>query len=309
MLYGFPLTVKGVVLGVLLTQERESPEDLPSMQIREKRLEITIGISQQAAMAIQNDLFQQEVVERERLEREFQLARSIQQTFLPENLPQHQCWDLFSLWRPARQVSGDFYDVIPLQEGKWGIVIADVADKGMPAALYMTLIRTLIRASARDDVDSPAFVLQRVNDLLVADSKSGMFVTLVYGVLSINSNQFVYANAGHNPPFIKRNGKKRMQKLKGTGMALGIFEGIKINQKLVRLKQGDSLVLYTDGITEAFSPEEKMFGEKGLRDVIRKCENSSAQGLAQAIDFAVTSFIEDRSPNDDITMLVLRRMH
>ena len=308
LLYGFPLAVKGIVLGVLLTQEREGPGDLPSRQIREKRLEISIGISQQAAMAIQNDLLQREVVERERLEREFQLARSIQQTFLPETLPQHERWELFSLWRPAREVSGDFYDVIPLKDEKWGLVIADVADKGMPAALYMTLIRTLIRASTKDDDDSPSSVLQRVNNLLVADSKSGMFVTIVYGVLAINSYSLDYANAGHNPPLLIRKDHRRLQRLTGTGMALGIFEGIEIRQNTVRLKPGDSIVFYTDGITEAFSPDEKMYGEKRLIQVIRQCNTSQAQELAQAIDKSVTSFIEDGSSTDDITMLVLNRL-
>jgi phosphoserine phosphatase RsbU/P len=308
LLYGFPLAVKGVVLGVMLTQERERPGELPSRHIREKRLEISIGISQQAAMAIQNDLLQREVLERERLEREFQLAREIQQTFLPDSLPEHERWELYSLWRPARQVSGDFYDVIPLRGDKWGLVIADVADKGMPAALYMTLIRTLLRASVKDEDNSPAFVLQRVNDLLVADSKSGMFVTLFYGVLSTNSHSFTYANAGHNPPIIIRSNNPRLQKLPGTGMALGIFEGIKIQQRTVRFKPGDSLVLYTDGITEAFSPHNQMFGEKRLMQTIRRNGILPARELAQSIDLAVTSFIQDGTSSDDITMLILRRI-
>ena len=308
LLYGFPLAVKGIVLGVLLTQERELPEELPSRQIREKRLEISIGISQQAAMAIQNDLLQREVVERERLEREFQLARSIQQTFLPESLPKLDRWELFCLWRPARQVSGDFYDIIPLKDDKWGLVIADVADKGMPAALYMTLIRTLIRATANDEDDSPSSVLRRVNDLLVADSKSGMFVTIVYGVLSVKSNTLDYANAGHNPPLVLRSNSKRLQKLPGTGMAMGIFEGIEIHQNTIRIKPGDCVVFYTDGITEAFSPQDLMYGEKRLKQVIRNSTAPRAEELAQAIDKSVTSFIDDGSSTDDITMLILKRL-
>lgn len=305
LLHGFPLSVKGEVLGVLLTQEMDLVAGRPSRQVREKRLEITIGITQQAAMAIQSDQLQREVVERERLEREFQLAREIQETFLPDHLPTHPGWDLVSLWRPARQVSGDFYDVIELSNQHWGLVIADVADKGMPAALYMTLIRSLIRAAIKDEI-SPASVLRRVNDLLVADSKSGMFVTIFYAVLSLESGALDYANAGHNPPVLLRRNLELM-KLTGTAMALGIFEGIDVKQEQIAIHQGDSLVLYTDGITEAFSPQDELFGEERLIQVIQQNKNGSVADLANAIDQAVFDFTGGDTSSDDITLVILRR--
>jgi serine phosphatase RsbU (regulator of sigma subunit)/transcriptional regulator with GAF, ATPase, and Fis domain len=307
LLYGFPLSVKGEVLGVMLTQEMEMASGYPSRQIREKRLEITVGITQQAAMAIQNDRLQKEVVERERLEREFQLAREIQQTFLPDSLPEHPGWDVFSLWRPARQVSGDFYDVIELPNNQWGLIIADVADKGMPAALYMTLIRSLIRAAINNNESSPASVLSRVNDLLVADSKSGMFVTLVYAVISLDEGTLLYANAGHNPPVLVRCASRELEKLSGTAMALGIFEGIKISQNQIRIDRGDSLIFYTDGITEAFSPHGVMFSENRLIDIIQNANLESANRIADSIDHAVLEFTEGDTSSDDITLVVLKR--
>jgi phosphoserine phosphatase RsbU/P len=305
LLLGFPLSVKGTVLGVMLTQEMEMTSGIPTRHIREKRLEISIGITQQAAMAIQNDQLQREVVERERLEREFQLARDIQQTFLPSTLPISEGWDLFSLWQPARQVSGDFFDIIERPNNRWGLLIADVADKGMPAALYMTLIRTLIRAAVNND-DSPASVLSRVNNLLVADSKSGMFVTIIYAVVSLDDGSLTYANAGHNPPLLLRS-NGQMEKLHGTGMALGIFEDIDILEESLQLQPGDCLVCYTDGITEAFSPQDVMFGEERLIEIIKQYTPSKAQDLAENITRVVYDFMQDSTPSDDITMVILRR--
>jgi phosphoserine phosphatase RsbU/P len=284
----------------------ELPSRFPSRQIREKRLEITIGITQQAAMAIQNDRLQKEVVERERLEREFQLARDIQQTFLPDTLPEHQGWELNCLWRPARQVSGDFYDVIELPNQQWGIVIADVADKGMPAALYMTLIRSLIRAAVKDEF-APASVLRRVNDLLVEDSKSGMFVTIVYAVLSLEEGILTYANAGHNPPLLLRASDFSLERMPGTAMALGIFEGIPVRHEQVQIEPGDYIVFYTDGITEAFSPDDVMFAESGLIEVVKQSKATSAERLSELIDQAVNEFTEGDTSNDDITLVVLKR--
>ena len=170
LLLGFPLAVKGKVLGVLLAEEPElvSQDGLgggnANRRLREKRLEIITGISQQAALAIQNDILQSETVIQERMAREMQLAREIQQAFLPQSVPDLDGWDLRVFWRTAREVGGDFYDFFDLEDGRMGLVIADVADKGMPAALFMTLVRTLVRATALQE-NHPGQVLERVNDL------------------------------------------------------------------------------------------------------------------------------------------------
>ncbi len=304
LMFGFPLLVKGNIVGVMLTQEMEP--STTNFQGRAKRYEISIGITQQVAMAIQNDRLQHEALERERLEREFQLAREIQQTFLPDHLPIFSEWDLEALWQPARQVSGDFYDVIELPGKKLGIVIADVADKGMPAALFMTLIRTLIRAAAQE-LESPAEVLHRVNDLLIPDTKHGMFVTVAYFVIDLHTGEIRYANAGHNPPLIFRAQGQQHLALTRTGIALGIFEDIEMSERSDVLEKGDTLVLYTDGITESFSPEEEMFGDKKLIEVISNKVNAPLNEILEHILATVTEFIGGANYSDDITMVSVRR--
>ncbi|HAV76565.1 MAG TPA: hypothetical protein DCX53_04335 [Anaerolineae bacterium] len=173
-LFAVPIAVKGALYGVMLVEETAG-----GLRFRARRLEIITGIAQQAALAIQNDLLQKEMVVRERLETEVQLARQIQQTFLPEKLPELDNWELAARWKPARQVGGDFYDVFSLPNNHLGLFIADVSDKGVPAALFMALTRTLVHAAVIEAA-SPAETLKRVNDLLVPDTQQGMFVTAVY---------------------------------------------------------------------------------------------------------------------------------
>jgi sigma-B regulation protein RsbU (phosphoserine phosphatase) len=193
------------------------------------------------------------MVVRERLETEVQLARQIQQTFIPQALPKHPAWQLAARWRTARQVGGDFYDVIELPNKKLGIFIADVADKGMPAALFMALTRTLMRAAVIE-TDSPAEALGRVNDLLLPDTQQGMFVTAVYGELDMEHGKFTYVNAGHNPPFwVKANGE--IEKLTRTAVALGVMEQPNIQERTISISFGDKLLLYTDGSQRHFLPK------------------------------------------------------
>ncbi|HEX7974309.1 MAG TPA: GAF domain-containing protein, partial [Anaerolineales bacterium] len=306
LLLAFPLSVKNKVLGVLLVQEPDAGlggNTLGSQarRLREKRLEITTGITQQAALAIQNDRLQRETIERGRLEREMQLAREIQRAFLPHQLPQLAGWGLSVRWRTAREVGGDFYDIFVLPGRRIGLVIADVADKGMPAALFMTLTRTLVRATVQQ-VDSPGEVLKRVNDVLVPDAQQGMFVTIVYAVLSPDTGQLAYANAGHNPPLLFRGQSGEIERLEKGGMAIGVLEGNSIEERTITLGPGDYLIFYTDGVTEAFSPSGDMFGEASLRSAINaqaQAESAgetaidAAQEMVDAIDDAVSDFLED----------------
>ena len=321
LLLAFPLSIKGEVLGVFFIEEPDQPSGEnfsgrnANQRLREKRLEIITGISQQAALAIQNDRLQREIVERERLEREMQLARDIQRAFLPHELPQLPGWDVQVRWRTARQVGGDFYDLFTLPDGRQGMVIADVADKGMPAALFMTLVRTLVRATVQG-IDSPAQVLERVNDILVPDAPQGMFVTLVYLTLSLESGEVVYANAGHNLPIVLRGETCALESLQKGGMALGVMEGNHFQEFSLRLRPGDFLVLYTDGVTEAFDAGGDLYGEERLHNTLRqaaqgaveRCQpaNLSAQELLDTIEQSVVTFMGDEPLSDDLTLLVLR---
>lgn len=300
LLFAVPLLIKTDLFGVLLIEEAEG-----GRRFRSRRMEIVNGIAQQAALAIQNDRLQNEMVVRERLETEVQLARQIQQTFIPERLPQPDGWELSARWKTARQVGGDFYDVIELPGRKLGIFIADVADKGVPAAMFMALTRTLMRAAVIE-IPSPAAALRRVNELLMPDTRQGMFVTAVYGVLDQERSAFTYANAGHNPPFWIRNDRS-IERLTRTGIALGVIASDLMAEKTIQLSPGESVLLYTDGLTEAFSPDGDLFGESRLTDAIQSCDTNSAEGLLDVIETYLNDFLDTEPLSDDLTMLALRR--
>jgi serine phosphatase RsbU (regulator of sigma subunit)/putative methionine-R-sulfoxide reductase with GAF domain len=301
LLAAVPISIKNDIFGVMLVEEAER-----GRRFRARRIEIINGIAQQAALAIQNDLLQQEMVARERLETEVQLARQIQQTFIPQSLPAHETWQFAARWRTARQVGGDFYDVIELPGDKIGLFIADVADKGMPAALFMALTRTLLRAAVIE-MTSPVDVLRRVNDQLLPDTQQGMFVTAVYGALDLASGEFTYVNAGHNPPFwVKTNGG--VEKLTRTAMALGVAEQPKMEERVISLGEGDLLLLYTDGLTEAFSPAGDLFGDARLADVLASLPSHTADEVLRVVEERVNEFIEAIPLGDDLTMLAAKRV-
>ncbi|HSO28061.1 MAG TPA: GAF domain-containing protein [Anaerolineales bacterium] len=329
LVLAFPLTARGEVLGVLLVEE---PDPLFAgglsiernlQRLREKRIEIVTGISQQVALAIQNDRLQLETVERERLAREFQLAREIQRTFLPQKLPNPPGWELGIRWRAAYEVSGDFYDLLELPGDRLGVVIADVADKGMPAALFMTLIRTLLRATVQSGTQSTGYkpgdnseppppdeVLQRINDVMLADAPKEMYVTIFYGVLDLKTGQLTYANAGHNPPLCFSALAEEAQRLERSGMALGVLENSPMEVRRVTLAAGDLLVLYTDGVTEAFSPSGDMYAEGRLIEVLQGARQQPTIGVDEILDRVerdVCAFLVDCVMDDDLTLIAIRR--
>jgi sigma-B regulation protein RsbU (phosphoserine phosphatase) len=302
LLLGFPLMIKTKFFGVMLIEETSE-----ARRFRKKRIDIIIGIAQQVAMSIQNEQLQMETVARERLEYEFHLARQIQQTFLPETLPVFENWGLAAFWRPARQVGGDFYDVFQLPGGRLGLIIADVSDKGIPAALFMAVTRTLVRAVILE-ISSPAEVLQRVNDLLIPENQQEMFVTVVYAVLCMETGELTYANAGHNPPLLACKKTQIIDRLNPTGMALGIIEGTKIEEKIVNLNTGDCLLLYTDGLTEAGSQQQEFFGDERVLDVFKINYQSSIQQVIDSIEESVYSFMGSNLLIDDLTMLAIQKL-
>jgi serine phosphatase RsbU (regulator of sigma subunit) len=300
-LFAVPIAVKEVLYGVMLIQEAPG-----GLRFRARRLEIITGIAQQAALAIQNDLLQKEMVVRERLETEVQLARQIQQTFIPETLPQFSEWELAARWKTARQVGGDFYDVFDLPGKRLGLFIADVADKGVPAALFMALTRTLVRAAVTE-LETPAMAMERVNDLLIPDTRQGMFVTAVYAVLDRERNELTYVNAGHNPPlWVKCTGE--IERLTRTAIALGVVTGGGVDQRTIKFESGDNLLLYTDGLTESFNAEGEFYGEERLLESIQSNACNSASDLLDVVEKSLLNFVQDVPPADDLTMLVLRRV-
>jgi sigma-B regulation protein RsbU (phosphoserine phosphatase) len=267
-------------------------------------------------MAVENDRLLKESAERERMEQELDVARRIQTSFLPERCPNIPGWDLAAVWRSARQVGGDFYDFFPLapragdaksQATRSGVVIADVAGKGVPAALFMALSRTLVRTGAIPG-RAPRLAISRTNDLILADARSDLFVTLFYGILQPDSSRFEYVNAGHMPPLLVQGADGTVEELRTGGMALGVLPNLEFEQRTVRLLPEDVLVLYTDGVTDAQDVSQNMFGKERLIELVQQHRHLPAKELAQKIDEAVASFVGDALQFDDFTLVVARRI-
>ena len=249
-----------------------------------------------------------EVLHLQRITEELALAWQIQAGFLPNELPDIPGWQLAATLKPSRETSGDFYDLILLPNGQLGILVADVVDKGMAAALFMVLSRTLIRTYAVQYHTQPSSVLQAANLRILMDISTDQFVTVFYGILDPVTGTLTYCNAGHNPPYLlSAQESAAVQALPRTGMPLGIFEDSNWEQKAVQLSPGDMLVLYTDGLTEASSPQEEFFGEERLLDLAKSNLGHSAQDVQDALMEHVHQFIGDAPQFDDITLAVVVR--
>lgn len=300
LLMGFPLSHQDEVFGVLLAQDKNFSTN------RERRFELIWGIAQQASLAIQNDILNKEMLNRQRLEREFQLAREIQQTFLPSQMPEMPGWQMDVHWETARQVGGDFYDYFLLPDGRLAFLIADVSDKGLAASLYMTVTRTLLRAAALE-YKSPSKSLERVNDLLLANSQDGLFVTTFYGVLSLDNGTLTYTIAGHNPPLAIQYHKNEVMAFSKGGIALGAMPDIKLPEKQLILQPGDCLFLYTDGVTEAFNSQDQMYGEDRLIQVLQSTMGNSASEVVKIVEADLAAFRGNTPLSDDTTFLAICR--
>jgi serine phosphatase RsbU (regulator of sigma subunit)/predicted ester cyclase len=255
------------------------------------------------ATKLRGQRLEQERIERERIEQELRVARSIQHASLPKEVPQLEGWQISPYYQPAREVGGDFYDFHLLSEGRLGLVVGDATGKGVPAALVMSSTRSMLRALARAS-DSPGEVLEQVNDLLVTDIPPNMFVTCFYAILEPESGSLTYANAGHDLPYLHRNGEA--EELRARGMPLGLMPGMGYEEKEIELDVGEGVFFYSDGLVEAHDPEGEMFGFPRLRALI--AERGEERLLEEALLEELYSFVgEGWEQEDDITLLTLRR--
>src|SRR5918992_768668 len=246
---------------------------------------------------------EQERIERERVEQDLRVARSIQQASLPKEVPEPEGWEIFPLYRPAREVGGDFYDFLELEDGHLGVVVGDATGKGVPAALVMSTTCGMLRAVALS-VDSPGEVLERVNEALSSRIPANMFVTCFYAILEPESGRLLYANAGHDLPYVWQSGEA--EELRARGMPLGLMPGMSYEQKEIVLDAGDSALFYSDGLVEAHDPQRGMFGFLRLRALVR--EHGKQESLEEALLEELYSFVgEGWEQEDDITLLTLRR--
>ena len=304
-----PLQHKGATLGVIYVDNR-----LQAGLFRPDDLDLLTAIASSAAAAIENARLYQVAVDKGRLERELQVAREVQVSLLPRETPRIDGWEFAARWQPARQVAGDFYDFIPVSLPKdsqaasgLGIVMADVSDKGMPAALFMALSRSIVRASVVQALP-PADSITQANRLICADSPNGMFVTLFYAQIDPAAGDMVYVNAGHNPPLLYHADRDGVIRLTGTGMGLGLFDSAQYEQRAARLAPGDFVLMYTDGVTEALDAHGREFGEERLQRLVLDQCAAPAATIASALEQALAAHIGGGAPSDDITFLIARRL-
>jgi sigma-B regulation protein RsbU (phosphoserine phosphatase) len=295
-----PLVLKDQVSGVVYVDNR-----LQSGIFTQADLELLTAIASSAAVAIENARLYQVAVDKGRLERELQMAREVQASLLPAETPQLPGWEFVARWRPAREVAGDYYDFIRGERGKLGLVMADVTDKGMPAALFMALSRSIVRASVAG-VSSPAEGIARANRLICADSSQGMFVTLFYALLNPAARELTYVNAGHNPPLLCRVGHSRPTQLTRNGIPLGIEPDVTYEQRTLHLIPGDLILLYTDGVTDAMNAQGQDFGMERLERVLQDHFSASALDVLVALEGALDEFTGSAAPFDDMAMMVVR---
>jgi steroid delta-isomerase-like uncharacterized protein len=249
-----------------------------------------------------------EAQERERIEQELRVARSIQQASLPKEVPQLEGWQITPYYQPAREVGGDFYDFFELEDGRVGVVVGDATGKGVPAALVVTATYSMLRAVAQAlGSFSPGEVLAQVNETLWARIPQNMFVTCFYAILDPKSGSLTYANAGHDLPYLRRRGSDA-EELRARGMPLGLMSGMSYEEGEASLREEDSVLFYSDGLVEAHDPKGEMFGFPRLRALIAEHGAEEERPLGDLLMEELHSFVgEGWEQEDDITILTLKR--
>ena len=259
-----------------------------------------------ALLQLSQARLQQEIREREQVEQEMSVARRIQQASLPEEVPQLEGWKISPYYQPAREVGGDFYDFHLLSDGRLGVVVGDATGKGVPAALVMSTTLGMLQLAARAlDSPSPGEVLAQVNETLLAQIPSNMFVTCFYAVLDPRSGSLTYANAGHDLPYLWHGGAA--EELRARGMPLGLMPKMSYEEKETVLDAGVAALFYSDGLVEAHDPEGEMFGFPRLQGLIAE-HGKEERSLGDSLLEELYSFVgEGWEQEDDITLLTLRR--
>jgi serine phosphatase RsbU (regulator of sigma subunit) len=266
------------------------------------------SLADQIASAMHQSVVYSQSLEYQRVSQELRMAGDIQSSLLPTVFPNIPGWQFAMTLEPAGETSGDFFDVIPLADGKIGIVVADVMDKGVGPALYMAISRTLIRTYAIELDSQPDTVFFATNERILTDTTSSLFVTAFYGVLNPKTGELTYCNAGHNPPYLLRSdGIADPHALIRNAIPIGIAEDTTWGNDTVLIQPGDALILYTDGIPEAQNREGEFFGERSLVEVAKANLGKSAGDLQATILDAVHQFVGDAPQHDDITLMVLVR--
>ena len=287
---------KGKAIGILRVYTAQE------QHFSQLRIDLLKAVASQAAAAIENSRLLAESLASERLEEQVKVAADIQRRLVPQTAPKAPGLDLASVYVPCYELGGDFLDFIKLPDDNMGLVVADVAGKGVPASLIMASVRAALRAQ----VDNNYYlyeVIHRVNTMMCHDTDPSEFITLLYGVIDARNHRFTYCNAGHPPAMLLRNGK--VTELPGGNMVLGVNPDEEFTQSFVELQSGDVLLLYTDGLTEAMDFENRLFGKERVMEAFAN-GGSSANEISQNVRWAMQRFVGLRDQSDDISMIVAR---
>jgi len=297
-----PLVTQGELIGTLNLGPRLSEQDYST---DDRRLLATLAAQAAPAIRVAQLVREQaaEAAEKERLAQELRVATLIQQQFLPRELPRLPEWQIAAFYGPARAVGGDFYDFVELADGRIGIAVGDVTDKGVPAALVMARTHSVLRAEA-SRLSSPGEILSRANDLLVPEMPARMFVTCLFAVLDPATGRIVIANAGHNLPFVRSGGT--VTEIRATGMPLGLLPGIRYEEVEGTIAPDSNVLLYSDGLVEAHDSDREMFGFDRLRDAL-VVDDAGSELLDRLLETLRTFTGPDHEQEDDITLVTLRR--
>lgn len=270
----------------------------------EHDLDLLTAFASQAAVAIENARLFEETLKMSRLEHELAVARDIQKSFLPQEPPLLEGYDIAGINVPSQEVGGDYFDFIPISEGHVGLVVADVSGKGIPAALIMAAFRAGLRAAIRDNT-SIKEIFSKVNVMLQESTDAEQFVTAFYGVLDAKGRMFTCANAGHNPPLLL-SADGSLRRLETGGLILGIQQSPGYQEEPIQLQPGDCLIFYTDGVTEAHNELEEEFGEQRLIQILRQSNHLAAEELQKEIYHQISKFVGQLGLGDDVTIVVLK---
>jgi len=297
-----PLVVEGRSIGALAINSRK-----PRV-LTENELNLLQLMANQAAIAIETNRLYLEEIEVQRIEEELAVGRQIQLSLLPKSLPIIPGWEFAVHYEAAYQVGGDFYDLfeLPNRENQIGLFIGDVSGKGVPAALFMAMSRTMLRSTMLSG-RNPSQALVRANELILKDSQANLFLTAICLSLNTVTGHLIYANAGHNRPLLLHVKDGKFQDLAARGIILGEFDAIELEEEEVELLPGDVLVCYTDGVTDAINTEQESFGEERLSEIISGHTRASAKEILSVILQEVNRFTEEVAQTDDLTLVVIRR--
>ena len=295
LLERYPKLAHGMVR--VLSERLEATNDATFKDLTEKNRQLQKAYNDLKAA-------QEQLIEKERLERELQVAADIQMSILPDVLPRPPRFDFGARIDPARQVGGDFYDIFRISENKVAVLIGDVADKGVPSAIFMARAHALIAAEA-DTIEDPGDVMRKVNAHVTHLEKTTQFVTVLYGVLNVDNGEFKYVRAGHEPPLMLMPDGKVDRLPHEAGMAIGLWEEVTLDEKTITLPPGSTLLLYTDGMTDCRDPNGEPFGLERIKTVLGEYAGLPAQDVCDRLLTTLIVYQQDSKQDDDVTLVAV----